>query len=84
MNEQVIHEEDDGMMGDDDDDQGRGSDDGEEEVVHMQEVMDGLWIGDLVAAMDVAGLERRGIVRKDPYILGRRSLTSSRPISCHC
>lgn len=65
MNEQVIHEEDVQMMGDEDnDDQGRGSEDGEEEVVHLQEVMDGLWIGDLVAAMDVAGLERRGIVSR--------------------
>lgn len=84
MNEQVIHEEDDGMMGDDDEDQGRGSEDGEEEVVHMQEVMDGLWIGDLVAAMDVAGLERRGIVREVPHIRGRSSLTSSRPIFFPC
>ena len=32
------------------------------EVVHLQEVLPGLWIGDLVAAMDMAGLEGRGIV----------------------
>ncbi|WVF69173.1 hypothetical protein IAT40_003948 [Kwoniella sp. CBS 6097] len=31
------------------------------EVVHLQEVVDGLWIGDLVAAMDQDGLEERGI-----------------------
>ncbi|WVQ96675.1 hypothetical protein IAU59_003781 [Kwoniella sp. CBS 9459] len=31
------------------------------EVVHLQEVVDGLWIGDLVAAMDEDGLEQRGI-----------------------
>ncbi|WWD04856.1 hypothetical protein V865_002927 [Kwoniella europaea PYCC6329] len=31
------------------------------EVVHLQEVVDGLWIGDLVAAMDTEGLQQRGI-----------------------
>ncbi len=31
------------------------------EVVHLQEVVEGLWIGDLVAAMDQKGLEQRGI-----------------------
>ncbi|WVW84652.1 hypothetical protein I302_106686 [Kwoniella bestiolae CBS 10118] len=41
----------------------RGKDrrDGNGEVVHLQEVVDGLWIGDLVAAMDVEGLQQRGI-----------------------
>jgi dual specificity phosphatase 12 len=34
----------------------------ESDVVHLQEVIDGLWIGDLVAAMDTKGLEARGIV----------------------
>jgi hypothetical protein len=32
-------------------------------VTHLQEIQEGLWIGDLVAAMDTAGLEARGIVR---------------------
>ena len=32
-------------------------------VTHLQEIQEGLWIGDLVAAMDTAGLEERGIVR---------------------
>lgn len=31
-------------------------------VVHLQEVVEGLWIGDLVAAMDTKGLQERGIV----------------------
>ncbi|WRT67788.1 uncharacterized protein IL334_004762 [Kwoniella shivajii] len=31
------------------------------QVVHLQEVVDGLWIGDLVSAMDIDGLEKRGI-----------------------
>jgi dual specificity phosphatase 12 len=31
-------------------------------VTHLQEIQEGLWIGDLVAAMDTAGLEERGIV----------------------
>ncbi|KAK8858581.1 hypothetical protein IAR55_002810 [Kwoniella newhampshirensis] len=35
--------------------------DGRGEVVHLQEVVDGLWVGDLVAAMDTEGLEQRGI-----------------------
>lgn len=34
----------------------------EPEVTHLQEIQEGLWIGDLVAAMDTAGLEARGIV----------------------
>lgn len=34
----------------------------EEEVEHLQQVCDGLWVGDLVAAMDVEGLRERGIV----------------------
>lgn len=36
----------------------------EEEVMieHMNEVVDGLWIGDLVSAMDADGLRERGIV----------------------
>jgi len=36
--------------------------DGRREVVHLQEVLPGLWIGDLVSAMDMPGLEERGIV----------------------
>ncbi|KAL1412864.1 tyrosine protein phosphatase yvh1 [Vanrija albida] len=38
-------------------------DDGEEgeEIEHLQEVADGLWVGDLVAAMDADGLRARGI-----------------------
>ena len=43
------------------------ADDGDEvavvEVEHLQEVIEGLWLGDLVAAMDTQGLEERGIVR---------------------
>jgi dual specificity phosphatase 12 len=35
-------------------------------VTHLQEIQEGLWIGDLVAAMDTAGLEERGIV-STPY-----------------
>lgn len=35
---------------------------GVKEVVHMQEILPGLWVGDLVAAMDTAGLEEKGIV----------------------
>jgi dual specificity phosphatase 12 len=35
---------------------------GQREVVHLQEVLPGLWIGDLVAAMDMPGLAERGIV----------------------
>lgn len=34
----------------------------EEEIEHLQQVCDGLWVGDLVAAMDVEGLRERGIV----------------------
>lgn len=34
----------------------------EPEVTHLQEIQEGLWIGDLVAAMDTAGLEAKGIV----------------------
>lgn len=39
-------------------------DDGDANMVieHLQEVVEGLWIGDLVAAMDSAGLRERGIV----------------------
>jgi dual specificity phosphatase 12 len=36
-------------------------------VTHMQEIQEGLWIGDLVAAMDTAGLEERGIVSPPLY-----------------
>lgn len=36
----------------------------ENEIVHLQEVVEGLWIGDLVAAMNTTGLEERGIVRR--------------------
>jgi dual specificity phosphatase 12 len=35
-------------------------------VTHLQEIQEGLWIGDLVAAMDTAGLEERGIVSHSP------------------
>lgn len=34
----------------------------DEEIEHLQQVCDGLWVGDLVAAMDVEGLRERGIV----------------------
>jgi len=36
--------------------------DGRAEIEHLQQVVDGLWIGDLVAAMDGQGLRERGIV----------------------
>lgn len=35
-----------------------------EETEHLQEVVNGLWIGDLVAAMDAEGLRERGIVSR--------------------
>lgn len=44
----------------------QGYDDDEEEmgeIEHLNEVVDGLWIGDLVSAMDAEGLRERGIVR---------------------
>lgn len=43
------------VMGEEDEQQ-------QQEIVHMQEVVEGLWVGDLVAAMDQDGLEERGIV----------------------
>lgn len=43
------------------------------EVVHLQEVVEGLWIGDLVAAMDIPGLQERGIVRLPPMPLQESS-----------
>ncbi|EIW73571.1 hypothetical protein TREMEDRAFT_25665 [Tremella mesenterica DSM 1558] len=33
----------------------------DEGLVHMNEIIKGLWIGDLVGAMDIPGLEKRGI-----------------------
>jgi dual specificity phosphatase 12 len=58
-----VDEEDYEVFADDDDDDDDDDDnDGNHEVVHLQEVEDGLWIGDLVAAMDTAGLQARGIV----------------------
>jgi hypothetical protein len=54
-----VDEEDYEVFADDDEDDDDG---GNHEVVHLQEVEDGLWIGDLVAAMDTAGLQARGIV----------------------
>jgi hypothetical protein len=41
-------------------------DEEEEPVVHLQEIVEGLWVGDLVAAMDTEGLKERGIVRVVP------------------
>ena len=45
---------------------GDNEEEGEEvqEVVHLQEVVEGLWIGDLVAAMDTEGLQQRGIASR--------------------
>lgn len=43
-------------------DEGDEEDEEEYEIEHINEVVDGLWIGDLVAAMDVDGLRERGIV----------------------
>lgn len=56
MAEEIRDEQDYEVFEDDEDDVE------EEEVVHLQQVEDGLWIGDLVAAMDTAGLEAKGIV----------------------
>lgn len=53
----------------------------EMEVVHLQEALPGLWIGDLVAAMDVRGLEQRGIVSVHPIQEVHADL---RPMSCLC
>lgn len=41
---------------------GQGGAEEEQEVVHLQEIVEGLWVGDLVAAMDTEGLEEKGIV----------------------
>ena len=38
------------------------------EVVHFQEIVPGLWVGDLVAAMDADGLQERGIVSRHSYL----------------
>lgn len=40
-------------------------DEEEQEVVHMQEVVEGLWVGDLVGAMDQDGLKEKGIVSSE-------------------
>ncbi|OCF43584.1 hypothetical protein I317_02602 [Kwoniella heveanensis CBS 569] len=47
------------------------------EVVHLQEVVDGLWIGDLVAAMDTDGLEQRGITNILSLLRPRLQFSSS-------
>jgi len=60
-------EEDESMEGDDEEGQGESEED-IGEIVHLQEVVEGLWIGDLVAAMDTAGLEERGIVSPVRFI----------------
>ena len=53
-----------------------------EQVVHMQEVLPGLWIGDLVAAMDTASLQRNGIVSNtNNRVLG---ISHARPTSYPC
>nr|XP_019012744.1 uncharacterized protein I206_02239 [Kwoniella pini CBS 10737]OCF51525.1 hypothetical protein I206_02239 [Kwoniella pini CBS 10737] len=55
------------MSSDDDDDfitsplKQNNKSDGGSGVIHIQEVVDGLWIGDLVSAMDIEGLQKRGI-----------------------
>ena len=48
---------------------------GQREVVHLQEVLPGFWIGDLVAAMDIPGLKERGIVSDPPSPSFRPSRT---------
>lgn len=40
----------------------------EEEIEHLQQVCDGLWVGDLVAAMDGEGLRERGIVSTESSV----------------
>ncbi|ORX40074.1 hypothetical protein BD324DRAFT_616140 [Kockovaella imperatae] len=65
-------EEDNGNGDYDDDEDGYGygygyghgqqrDDQDQEDIVHLQEIVPGLWVGDLVAAMDAPGLEERGI-----------------------
>lgn len=44
-------------------------DEGDYEMEHLNEVVDGLWIGDLVSAMDVDGLRERGIVSDNSDVL---------------
>ena len=58
------HEDEEDQMMVQEDGQGR---DELEEVVHLQEVFEGLWIGDLVSAMDSEGLKERGIVSTQPF-----------------
>lgn len=36
----------------------------QDKAAHMQQVEEGLWIGDLIAAMDTKGLEAAGIVSR--------------------
>lgn len=80
--------EDDSAVDDDDDDEDtteemstRRQDDDQtavDAVVHLQEIVEGLWVGDLVAAMDSAGLDERGIVSFSPF----SHLLDSKLISC--
>ena len=51
-------------------------------VEHLCEVVDGLWVGDLVAAMDTSGLEERNIVGQRLHRKG--SMLRRRPTSCLC
>lgn len=53
---------DDSALTDEEEYEGMDEDEVVEEVVHMQEVVEGLWVGDLVGAMDQDGLEQKGIV----------------------
>ena len=55
-----------------------------EEVVHLQEIVPGLWVGDLVAAMDTEGLKERGIVGDGRECMRLSLMSSRRPISCLC
>lgn len=45
-----------------------------EEVIHLQEIVGGLWVGDLVAAMDSEGLDARGIVSSPSLLVRSHSM----------
>lgn len=54
--------DDEDMEDDEDQDEREGERVDEAPMVHLQEIVEGLWVGDLVSAMDTDGLKARGIV----------------------
>ena len=64
----------------DDDDMDEDEAGAEPEVVHLQEIVEGLWVGDLVAAMDTEGLKARGIVRSLSSHWDTRAIYPSSPV----